>query len=155
MIVLSVFNLFFDFSSGMKAFIITFGLIGIEEQSHDLLHCLMHSIITVTMTTAYCGQHTSLPSLLRKQIKWCSSFFFSLVSSSLPISSLSDSSSSFEKNSDVYAGHRFQCSGSHMVMVFSGSRQGSRKGPIAKPILTESLSTFLNHRFGRNIIVFF
>ena len=61
---------------------------------------------------------------------------------------------SHDYRTNVQAGHGFDCSGSHMAMVLSGSRQGFRKGPIAKPILTGSLPTFLNHRFGRNIIVF-
>lgn len=39
--------------------------------------------------------------------------------------------------------------------VLSESRQDSRKGPIAKPILTEILPTILNHGFGRNIIGFY
>ena len=58
----------------MKSFIITFGLIGIEEQSHDLLHCLMYSIITATMTAVYRTTHVS-PCLLCKQIE---SFFLFL-----------------------------------------------------------------------------
>ncbi|MDY3046817.1 MAG: hypothetical protein SOR23_01050 [Candidatus Enterosoma sp.] len=62
----------------MKYFVITFGLIGIEEQSHDLFYHLMHSAITVTMTAAYRTIHVS-PCLLCKQIERCSLFLFSCL----------------------------------------------------------------------------